>query len=518
MNVTERRPLAILRILCAIVLVAFCLPSSAQVFLNEICADNGGSVVSPGHTSPDYIELYNTNSAAVSLSSWTLTDDPTTPAKYKFPSGTSIPAKGFLIVWLDSSITYTGLICTNFTLKNSGEEVALYNGSTRKDYVVFGPQIRDLPLCRLPNGTGAWTLGKPTPLATNQAVVAGTFGTNIALRINEWLATNSAGANMDWLEIYNPKTNGIVALGGLYISDMTNAITTPALRPNSFIGSGAFLQYWCDSTTNLPDHLLFKLSHTLGETITIYQTNKTSIIDRVTFGPQTGDVSMGRLPDGGTNFFYFPGKSNLTPGAANAWQAITNILLNEILTHTDPPIEDAVELYNPTDTAVDISNWWMSNDADFPFKFHIPAGTVVPAHGYKMFFEQNQLNGASTTPGFNRSGTGNLPDFTFNSAHGDSVLLTSVLPNGTVTGARIKKDFGSAAHGVSFGRYVKSDGGTDLVAMKSRTFGHDNPIDISDFRLSTGMDNSPPLIGPMIITEILYNPPDVISGGLTNDN
>ena len=39
----------------------------AQVFLNEISASNGGAVLSPGGSSPDYIELYNTTAAAVSL-------------------------------------------------------------------------------------------------------------------------------------------------------------------------------------------------------------------------------------------------------------------------------------------------------------------------------------------------------------------------------------------------------------------------------------------------------------------
>src|SRR5438105_3020445 len=172
-------PLAPVRALFASIVLAACLPCGGQVFLNEICANNGGAVVSPGRTSPDYIEIYNTNATAVTLSSWTLTDNPATPDKYKFPSGTTIPGKGFVIVWLDSSITYTGLVCTNFTLKSSGEQVALYNGSTRKDYVVFGPQILDKPLCRIPNGTGAWTLGQPSPMATNQPVLAGTFGTNI---------------------------------------------------------------------------------------------------------------------------------------------------------------------------------------------------------------------------------------------------------------------------------------------------------------------------------------------------
>src|SRR6185369_15632044 len=92
------------------------------------------------------------------------------------------------------------------------------------------------------------------------------------------------------------------------------------------------------------------------------------------------------------------------------------------LSHTDPPFEDAIELYNPTASDVDISNWWISNRADDPKKFRVPAGTIVPALGYKVFYEQA---GVTAVPhiGFNTSATGNSPDFTLNSAHGDSIYL-----------------------------------------------------------------------------------------------
>ena len=85
----------------------------------------------------------------------------------------------------------------------------------------------------------------------------------------------------------------------------------------------------------------------------LFRTNKTSLIDSIIFGQQTNGVSIGRLPDGSGNVVFFaPGRS--TPGASN-FQLIMEIIINEILTHTDPPLEDAVELYNPTATNVNIS-------------------------------------------------------------------------------------------------------------------------------------------------------------------
>lgn len=498
----------------------FVTPTSwAQVYLNELCADNGGAALSPGNTSPDYIELYNTNAVAVNLSGWALTDDAAVTNKYLFPSGTTIPGKGYIVVWLEpATIVYPGLITTNFSLKASGEEVVLLQGSTVKDRIKFGPQIKDTALVRVPSGPGVWKLGYPSPLATNVAFAATLFGTNTALRLNEWLATNSAGANFDWLELYNPKTNGIVALGGLVFSDLTNAVTTPAVSSNSFIGSGEFIRFWCDGSTNGGNHLEFKISSTLGETLTLYQPNRTSIIDRVSFGSQVEDVSLGRLPDGGAQIFSFVGTNALTPGAANYFKPLTNVIINEVLAHTDPPLEDAIELYNPTAAPVDLSYWWISNDDALPLKFQIPAGTILPAGGYKVFYEQNQSNAASATPGFNRSGTGNLPDFTFNSARGDFAVVTEGLSNGNITGARAIKDFGGSENGVSFGRHVKSTGGTDFVPLTARTFGVDAPPTINQFRSGTGLTNAYPRVGPLVISEILYQPPPLVAGGVTNDN
>lgn len=498
------------------------LEVQSQVVLNEICADNGGSVQSPGLTSPDYVELYNTGTSAVSLNGWSLTDDLLVPTKYTFPTGTSIAGRGYIVLWLDNRTNYAGLVTTNFSLKSSGETVGLFQGSTRRDSVKFGPQVKDLPLCRLPNGTGGWIIGQPSPLAANKALVSGGFGTNLAIRINEWLATNSAGANSDWLELYNPDTNGAVALGGLVLSDIVfatgTAVTTAAIIPNSFIAGGGFLRLWCDGSTNSGNHIDLKLSHTLGETLSLYQPNRTSVIDRVTFGPQSQDVSMGRLPDGGTNFFLFAGTNNISPGAANAWGSLTNVVINEVLSHTDPPLEDAIELFNPTDTPLDIGQWYLSNSEEFPLKFKLPANTILPPHGYRVFFEQKQASAVSATAGFNRSGTGNSPDFTFNSAHGDTAVVTEALPGGGLTGRRLSKSFGPSANGVSFGRYVKSDGGSDFVAMSTRSFGTDQPGSITEFRTGSGLPNPYPLVGPLVITEIHYHPPDRISGGLTNDN
>src|SRR4029079_8183569 len=128
---------------------------------------------------------------------------------------------------------------------------------------------------------------------------------------------------------------------------------------NSFIKSGGF-QVFMSGSGNRGEHMTFKLSSTSGETIYLYASNRTTIVDQISFGPQERDISFGRLPDGGPNFFLFSPTNRVTPGDPNDYLSLTNVVVNEILTHTDPPLEDAIELYNTTDQPVDISYWWLS--------------------------------------------------------------------------------------------------------------------------------------------------------------
>ncbi|MGC9036561.1 MAG: lamin tail domain-containing protein [Verrucomicrobiia bacterium] len=496
------------RILLVLALVICAGKTHSQVVINEIMALNNGSVFSPNGDNPDYIELYNTSSSPVNLFGYTLTDNTNSPNKFVFPQGAVIPPNGYVIVWLDSDTNNPIDFHATFNLNASeGEEVALYRYGVRVDYVKFGFQIADKPICRIPNGTGIWKLGMPTPYTENVAV---SLGNPIYLKINEWMATNSKGS--DWIEIYNPRTNGPVDMSLMYFTstkmDGTSNLATSVIPPLSFINSNAFLLLWCDKAPEKgANHLDLALSSTYGETTSMYLSNRVTLVDRVVFGPQIRDISMGRLPDGSTNIVYFPaGRS--TPEASN-FLPITNLVVNELLAHTDPPLEDAVEFYNPTPDPVDISGYWLSDDEDFPQKYRIPANTIVPPFGYKVFYEY-QFNVGQNA-------------FTFNSAHGGEVCLFSAAADGSLTGYRIVKDFVATENGVSLGRYVKSTGGTDFVPMSKLSFTtnplyyvskDDPPSYIGIFRLGTGAPNPYPLVGPIIISEIMYHPPDIG----TNDN
>src|SRR6185312_747871 len=163
------------------------------------------------------------------------------------------------------------------------------------------------------------------------------------------------------------------------------------------------------------NHVAFKLDGS-GDFIGLYWPIGTQI-DAVSFGQQTNDVSQGRFTDGAANIVYF--SETASPGAAN-YLPLTNIVINELLSHTDPPLEDAIEIRNVSSNGVDISGWYLSNVGDNLRKYLVPTNTVIAAGGFKVFYEYQF--GTNTT-------TNALVPFTFNSAHGDEVHLSQTDTN-----------------------------------------------------------------------------------------
>lgn len=486
---------------------AAALPVFAQsgVRLNEVFANNISIPYQDGIVS-DWVELSNTSDQPVNLAGSTLTDDKAAPQRWFFPIGTVVPAKGYLVVLLDNtrnpSLVSEAILNTGFSLKAGGDDLYLFGpgGVTLVDGIGFGVQAANFTLGRTPDGAAAWALTQPTPNAAN---VAQTLGSPRTLKVNEWLA--DPGSGDDWFELFNPDP-APVALGGLYLTDTGREPTQARIPALSFVGVGqrGFVRFWASGSTNDgPDHVVFRLAAG-GEAILIFATDL-QLIDTVPFNQQTTDVSQGRLPDGAVAIVSFPGTA--TPAGPNLIQ-LKDLVVNELLSHTDPPLEDAVEFYNSSAAPIDISGWWMSNSRTDLKRYRIPAGTIVPAKGYKVFYEY-EFNGAAAARPFN-----------FNSAHGDQVWLAQADAQGNVTGSVAGEEFEAAANGTSFIRQTTSiPGDYKFVAAERRTFGVDNPGNVTQFRTGTGLANSGPRIGPVVINEIMFHPasPDPLLDNLDDE-
>jgi hypothetical protein len=477
--------------------------SAAGIVINEVLADNATTTRVDGHT-PDWIELYNPSSNAVDLAGMSLNDSPNNnPPKWLFPGGSIVPARGYLVVYADGD-TPASATNTGFGLKAKGGSVILFdkapNTNAVLDRIDYGLQITDYSIGRIPSGSATWMLALPSFGAAN---VAASVAAQSTLKVNEWMAEPASGS--DWFEVYNPGSLPVV-LGGLRLTDTFGTPDSYRIPGLSFIGvaSNAFTRFEADNPSQPqgPEHVNFKLSKS-GDSIYLLASNNATVIDAITFGAQQTDVSEGRLPDGSTNIVRFPGTA--TPSDSN-FLPLTDVVVNEVLTHTDAPLEDAIELRNLTSTPVNIGGWFLSDDKDYLRKFRIPNNATIPANGYVVFYEIAFNNDTNGVP-FALSSTG------------DQVYLSVAATNGAMTGYRAIAKFGAAANGVSFGRYQNSVGKIDYPQMSAHTFGHDHPATLDEFRMGAGLSNSYPKVGPVVISEIMYHPPDIIVPSVsTNDN
>jgi len=165
-----------------------------------------------------------------------------------------------------------------------------------------------------------------------------------------------------------------------------------------------------------------------------------------------------------------------SPRADDPTSNIPAIVVNELLSNSGGGAVDAIELYNPTASIVNVGDWWLTDDASNPKKYRIPANMTIPAGGY-ISFNENQ---------FNIGGAG----FAFNSANDDAYVFSGNA-SGNLTGYAHGFSFAGAEQNRSFGRYLNSVGEEKFPRQISNTF---------------GAANAGPLVGPLVISEIMYNP------------
>jgi hypothetical protein len=158
------------------------------------------------------------------------------------------------------------------------------------------------------------------------------------------------------------------------------------------------------------------------------------------------------------------------------------VVINEILANSGPE-PDWIELHNRSSSPVSIGGWFLSDDGSDLTKYRIPVDTVLPANGYLTFFEDTNFGPES--PDLNRITGFGLSD------NGETVHLTSAIDD-VLTDYRFKENYGASLEGTTLGYYYKPGSRTyNFIALQEPT---------------PAAPNAAPKIGPIIISEIMYNP------------
>ena len=182
----------------------------------------------------------------------------------------------------------------------------------------------------------------------------------------------------------------------------------------------------------------------------------------------------GSRVDIGAEYAYSPSDYPYTIGET--------VVVNEVLANSGPA-SDWIELHNRTNAPVNIGGWFLSDSGSDLLKYRIPVGTVISAGGYQVFYESTNFGSASVDP--NKITAFALSDV------GETVYLSSAV-NDQLTDYQTSENFGPSTEGETLGAYYKpSTDSYNFVAMKTPT---------------PGAANSGPRVGPIVISEIMYNP------------
>ena len=174
-----------------------------------------------------------------------------------------------------------------------------------------------------------------------------------------------------------------------------------------------------------------------------------------------------------------------SPGTDDSGQVpeLGSVVINELLANSAGNTPDWIELYNTTGHAIDLGGWFLSDDCNDLTKYQIAAGTSIAAGGYMVFYEDKHF-GNQADPGCARA-------FGL-SRSGETVYLHSGSA-GELTGYTDQEKFDASDPGVTLGRWRKSTGAYNFVALQQPT---------------PEAANAEPVVGPIVINEIMYHPSD----------
>ena len=215
-----------------------------------------------------------------------------------------------------------------------------------------------------------------------------------------------------------------------------------------------------------------------------YQDNWYDITDGEGFSltikdPTNPDLSQWDIKDGWRASIYLGGSPGWDDAEDNPAQG--KVVINELLAHAHAEAPDWIELYNTTSIPVDIGGWFLSDSKADPMKYEVAAGTLIEPFGYMVFFEDLHFG--------NPADPGSYVPFAL-SENGETLYLNAGR-DGMLTEYSDEETFGASETSVAFGRHRKSTGTYNFVAMSVNT---------------PGSENAYPKVGPIVISEIMYNP------------
>jgi len=291
------------------------------------------------------------------------------------------------------------------------------------------------------NESGEWLLMKPTPGFPNTEEGWNAYNashqtkseTGVAetvscpVRVTEFMASNGTahkapdGTYCDWIELYNSGSTAFDLSGYSLSDDVTNPKKFTFPQGTKLDAYSYLVLYHTEKPVTGVSSFDFGLSSQGGETL-IFTTNNDLIVDLIDFGVQQKNCSYAKIY---TNSQFdpnaaFEASDKPTPGydntvngrllfeeKENGPMGVHDISLNEILvngyhvvyaysnsTKSERPYDadygSWIEIYNKSDSPVNLSGFSLSDNESKPRKWVFPDGTSIAGKGYLVL----QLEGS----------------------------------------------------------------------------------------------------------------------------
>lgn len=155
------------------------VPAQPTIVINEWMTNNTRTLIDPADGNfHAWFELYNPGTSNINLTGCYLSITPTNLSQFIIPSGYTIPAGGFQLVWADklpSANHPGGDLHTSFTLQPSSTLVLLDASGRQLDAVNFPYQLPDISFgSRMDGDLTILPLPNPTPRQSNSQIIAST--------------------------------------------------------------------------------------------------------------------------------------------------------------------------------------------------------------------------------------------------------------------------------------------------------------------------------------------------------
>ena len=299
------------------------------LYINEFMASNATTICDSFGSYSDWIELYNSTDTDMDISGFGISDNLSQPMKYRFPDGTTIAARGYLVVFCSGNEgMQNGELHAPFGLRSYGEDVVIANRAGRIiDSYSFKNQETDVSMARIPDGAGEFqSNSQPSPGYPNTGAGYSAFDAANRLPLGGVYISEFGGSTgsvaSDWVELHN-STGSAVSLAGYGLS---NNPKNPAkwVFPDISIEPGEYLLLYATGSSDKAQKKNLKLNFCIsstGEALFFFDPNG-KLIDKLSAGRMKSGQSYGR--DGSDNRFYY---AEPTPGAQNGkgYEGITQL-------------------------------------------------------------------------------------------------------------------------------------------------------------------------------------------------